>query len=494
MMLGGRFTLFLVGWVVSFGVDASVTGLIQDAETKEALPYANITVLGKYKGTVANAEGRYVLDLEGIAATDTVLFTYMGYQTFKITAARLQEVEIIALQPVAVKLSEVQVLSKVYSAEQIIELVEKNFEKNYSAPPTSQQLFCHKYSLFPVKNGNKVMVKQSDFPGLDKNVFNGLLKKLPNEFIGYQDAIVALYTKGAEHKLVPIKAISLEEGSQQALMKEFEGKLGGFMADFEKTNESKDQYYKIRTGILSHKIGKGETDWDVYKEDSLHYTVQTDLIKSELLFLYHDYTRLESKNWEFITSPHKYLYRLEETTILNDELVYKISFKPKGRGLFQGMLYVSTSTFAILQLDFSFEQGRQTEKIQLFGLGHAMNFKGAHVLFEKGRQGYFVKYLSVHQNESASVDRDFVLVKKQKRLLLDKELNELKLQVDVAFDIQSSWEVLLLDREEIEAQQFDKIEQPSFMKFKKEYVYTPEMWGNHTVLAPTSELAKYRRR
>jgi hypothetical protein len=490
-----KLTVVLWLWLLPlFASQAPIEGRVVDEETKEPLPYTNITVLGKYKGTVANGEGHFVLDLEGVAPTDTVLFVFMGYETFRIISSDLARLSVIPMHPVEVKLLEVPVLSRSLTAKQIIALVEENFARNYYSAPTNERIYCHKYTRFPMKKGNKVEIKKSDFAGLNKNSFNGILKRLPAEFTAYQDAIMELYSRGNEHKLIPKQAISLEEGSQQVLMKELESQMEGFLADFEKTKANKDQYYKVRTGILSHKINSEESDWNTYKEDTANYTIETDLIKSEVLFLYDNYAELESKNWEFVTSPSKYEYKLEETTILNNELVYKISFNPTKRGLFQGTLYVSTGTYAVLQLDFAYANGKQTEKFQLLGVGHAMNFKGGHVIFEKGRQGYFVKYLSAQQNESVRLDRDFSIVKKQKRLFVDKELNELQLQVEVAFDVESSWELLLLDREEIEASQFDKATQPDWMKFKKVYGYTPDMWGNSTILVPTSELKKYKRK
>ena len=55
-------------------------------------------------------------------------------------------------------------------------------------------------------------------------------------------------------------------------------------------------------------------------------------------------------------------------------------------------------------------------------------------------------------------------------------------------------ELLVLDRERMEPGQIENIAEPPFMKFRKEYAYTPEMWENRTVIVPTDELKKYKRR
>lgn len=207
-----------------------------------------------------------------------------------------------------------------------------------------------------------------------------------------------------------------------------------------------------------------------------------------------NYANLKSKNWEFINKAQKYHYELKEITSINDELVYEISFTPRRGGLFEGVMYISMENYAILQLDFAFAEGKKNENFQLLGVGHSMNFKKGHVIFEKGKGGYFLKYLYAQQNESASIDRDFTILKKQKRFLIDKTVNTLKFEAELSFAIYSSWELLILNREPIDVAQFEKVNQPRVIKFKKEYAYTPEMWNNRTVIAPTSALKEFKRK
>jgi hypothetical protein len=497
-------TLWAVFFALNlFATDRPITGTILDFETKEPLPFANIGVLGKHKGTVSNSEGVFILDREDITEDDTLLFQYMGYHALKIKVSELEKLTIVYLHPSIVNLSEIQVVSKNLSAEEIIKLAYKNFDKNHSLAPDKQRIFFHKYGKVPFQKENKVILKETNFVGLDKKTFDELLKKMPNEFIEYQDALVELYSKGDNHKLVPVKGISLEEGSQESIIKEFENKLGDFFNDIEKSMGEKDIYYKIRTGILSRKIGnknKEKADWNNKDEeteedkDTLNYTVQIEEAKEYLRSLLKNYTSVESENLEFINHSNKYEYTLEDVTEFNDELVYKISFMPKKKGLFEGTVYISTSSYAILQLDFAFAKGKKTDTFKLFGYKHSTDFREAHIIFEKGNSGYFVKYLYAKKKEFSSLDRDFAIMKKEKRFFIDKELNEMKIGLDLSFNTENSWEMLVLERDEITPEQYEKIKEPSIMKFKKEYVYTPEMWGNRTVIVPATELKKYKRK
>lgn len=480
-----------------FAIADPTTGIVLDAKTKAPLPFANIVVVGQNRGSVSNSEGHFVLDMDSIAPNDTILFSYVGYETMKVRAEKLKRKSKINMHPARINIKEVEVLYKSLSAREIVALVRKNYPINHPSQNSKQQLFFHKYEKVPFPEENQVILKKSNFDGLDKKTFEEVFSMMPREFIEYQDALVDLYSDGKNHSLVPQEGISLEEASMQAIWKEMENKLSALIDDIQKSHEDEDIYYKFRSGIISQKLKQDSLDnimWEEYKNDTLNYTVETGQIKNDVLSLYKEYASLGSKNWEFIKDRNKYNYVKEEVTVYNDELVYKISFTPGNRGLFEGVMYVSTTSYALLQMDFAFAEGKHSEKFQMLGFGHLTDFKKGRVIYEKGNSGYYAKYINAQQHELASVDRNFSIMKKQKRGLIDKELNEIKLEVQLAFDIESSRELLVLEREEINSQQFKLAEQPLIMKFRKEYAYTSQMWENRTVIVPTSELRKYKRK
>ena len=107
-------------------------------------------------------------------------------------------------------------------------------------------------------------------------------------------------------------------------------------------------------------------------------------------------------------------------------------------------------------------------------------------------EGYFIKYVYAEQDEFASIDRNFSIMRKKKRFMFDKELNEMKFSADMNFNIHGNWELLVMSNQD-EIASFDDIEEPKKVKFKKEYAHTPAMWENSTIVAPTSELSNYKR-
>ena len=61
------------------------------------------------------------------------------------------------------------------------------------------------------------------------------------------------------------------------------------------------------------------------------------------------------------------------------------------------------------------------------------------------------------------------------------------------FETQRNWELLAINRDELESAEFDKVETPDKLKLKKQYAYSPDMWDNPSVIAPTKELKEYKR-
>lgn len=136
-----------------------IKGIVLDAKTKEPLAFANIVVSGQQKGTVSNSEGYYVLAMDGISPSDTVMFYYMGYETLKIKASKLQQLTQVEMKPSSIKLREVHVSSKQLEVREILSLVRKNFAANYPDIPQKRSIFFHKYEKTPFPERTKSHLK-----------------------------------------------------------------------------------------------------------------------------------------------------------------------------------------------------------------------------------------------------------------------------------------------------------------------------------------------
>jgi len=99
---------FMIGPVV-YGqeLERSVTGRVTDANTGEPLPGVNVVVKGKNIGTATNVDGIYLI--EGVSSQDTLVFSFVGYQTQEVVIGSRRTID-IALYPSVEELEEVVVI------------------------------------------------------------------------------------------------------------------------------------------------------------------------------------------------------------------------------------------------------------------------------------------------------------------------------------------------------------------------------------------------
>jgi len=70
----------------------NVSGTVTDSKTKEALPGVNILVKGTTNGTSTNSDGHFNLSVPSLQ--DTLVFTYIGYQTQTVPIAGRSQIDI----------------------------------------------------------------------------------------------------------------------------------------------------------------------------------------------------------------------------------------------------------------------------------------------------------------------------------------------------------------------------------------------------------------
>jgi hypothetical protein len=82
----------------------TVRGKVSDARSHEALAFCNVAVKGQAGGTITNAEGRFQLNLSN--DRDSLIFSYLGYQSMTIQATALLSNPEVFLKPGMVQLQE----------------------------------------------------------------------------------------------------------------------------------------------------------------------------------------------------------------------------------------------------------------------------------------------------------------------------------------------------------------------------------------------------
>ncbi len=81
MLLRKIYILSLFLLLPMLALSQSFTGVVMDSKSGTPLPYANIGVRGKNLGGIADIRGHFQIDLSKSLPTDTVVISYLGYQS-----------------------------------------------------------------------------------------------------------------------------------------------------------------------------------------------------------------------------------------------------------------------------------------------------------------------------------------------------------------------------------------------------------------------------
>ena len=492
------FVFFIVCNLLVWAQKETISGKVLDVETGFVLPFASISFNDFSGGSVSNAEGIYVMDIPVHRLEDSLYFSYMGYETLRASIKSLLIDGNVSLHSALIDLAEIPVYSQTLNTLEIIKLVRENFSKNHPKVNQIQRIFYHSYNNTPFSEANRMEVLKTSFADLDQGLVDEVLEVIPEDIKSYRDVIVDLYSYDAQKKIISIEGISLQESTTLSIQKQIEKKLLSLTEDIEDSFEDDRLYYKLSSGIISTKLEIDESDSKDNDSlmsnnvDSTSYFLKAEYLRNDLDNFLVNTSDLNSDNLEFISKSKKYDYR-KELTLFNDKWVYKISFEPKEHGIFQGVFYISTVNYAILQFDYEFAIGKTTENINLFGIGHKVNYKKVQVIFEKMDTAYFVKYVNAEKKEYFSVDRNFFMKKKEKRFFIDKTLNKIKFSIDMQFESKNSWELLVIDRQNLTKETFELIDEPEKITIKKEVIYSADMWDHGSVIVPNRELINFRR-
>lgn len=151
---------FLFGLAILFccySADAQlfVQGKVFDSESKEPLPFVNISVARKNQGATTGIDGGFRL---GVASTDSLLISYVGYEALKIAVADNIHRSIF-LKPKSFELKEVEVYAGENPAFRIIRRAIENASRN---DPENLSSFSYNgyHKLFATAEGTFDTIQQ----------------------------------------------------------------------------------------------------------------------------------------------------------------------------------------------------------------------------------------------------------------------------------------------------------------------------------------------
>jgi len=469
-----------------------VKGLLLDSKTQEALPYSNIVVLHKYFGTVSNESGYFSLDTTSLSMDDSVSFQYIGYKTKVLLLNELTKKDTIYLTEELISLSEAFVFGNPLDPKTIIKRVIENKDKNYPKRTTKAQTFIRWRNISDIEKAT-LNVKKNSIKELDEASLQNAAAKLPRHNTSYTDFLGDLYfssSKDDSLKIAPTRTVSLEREE----ITELEQMSQVFEKLFKKSSE--EEYWKVKSGILSQKLDIDDPVDEAENDSTSKETSEKGMTNTNGYSKFIDYklsySLMNDKDqWEFLYKTGKYEYSLVGGTKVGGEDVYIIDFTPKSSGLFEGRVYISISTYALIRADYAFASGKTGRDFHMFGVGYSMNFFSGSIFFEKKDDKYCLKYFSLKTGQDFSVERKVSLIKKRKRFLFDKKLKEIKVGLNFEVISEESTEVLILNDNPISHQQYSDFEQKEKMKIIYVDHFDENLWKGYPSIEPTKRMREY---
>lgn len=152
MKLGINITLFL--FCISLFAQKSTEGIIKDAETDEPIPYVNIGIVKKEKGTVSNDLGKFEFEIPTNLLNDTIRFSTIGYQPKSMLAK-----DFVAIMKVN---STIELLPKITELDEVV-VTNKELKEKIIGNKTKKKIVkgVFSYADAGVEMGIKVKIKDS---------------------------------------------------------------------------------------------------------------------------------------------------------------------------------------------------------------------------------------------------------------------------------------------------------------------------------------------
>ena len=460
-------------------------GVVLDAIDHTALPYVNILILKNNRGTISNEKGDFSIDLSDLLPKDTISFQFIGYKTKSITLEQLNTSNTILLSEDIMSIDEVFITNKKMSAEDIVKNVLKNKNTNYVTSFHKDQIFVRERYITDV-NQIQLDYKKSTIQEIKEETLRDFENKTPKHSTSYFDFLANFYIDGAasELKLEPIKAVELTSKN----LAELENYKKLFDQLFLDTSEK--EYWKIKSGIFGEKL-------DV-QEDTLTKPEHSDNRPIEF-YKYQieekiEYVTFKDKDlWEFLHKTGRYNFKLEGTTTTGGESVYIISFTAKKKGLFEGELFITTDTYALLKASYKYSKDKTGKNFNLFGVGYTeSDFQGS-IYFEKNAGNYQLKYFSYNKNYNIRINRKIALQKKRSRFLFDKKLKELKLRLNLNLQVQEAIEYFSIKTAPLTQPEYNSYKESKNMNVLHIDQFDENLWQGYDIIEPTKQIKQYKK-
>lgn len=474
----------------------SFTAKVVDAQTGEPIPYATVQ-LATNSGTITNEEGIFSIGSKQLEKLrDSIYISSMGYNRLSIYPLKAIDT-VLKLTEKLNELDNVFLTTQKLNPEEIMDRVKQNLTANYPSQYTRQKLFFRQ-TLGNKVNRIDVDFKKSTIKELTKELIDSIVRQIPRTSVYYSESVGTLYGNYENQKIEVAKAAKLYDKSKDVT---FEG-FGKRLENIFKENVKPDSYLKIKSGWLSEKIPVNEIGEDSNPQDTTagiqikageDPTVQdiTQSVKGGIGKLYKQLFFQEDSKLDFIKNSNRYEFSQTGMTSMGEEIVYILSFSPKGSKDFSGTVYVNTADFAIMRLDF--HNVKKLYGLKLFGIGYRdIVYKGTSLFSKNNDGGYALTFMELERGVEMTVDRPLTVIEKNKNVKGRRKQNELDLNINFKITATTKSELVVFNTATITEAVYTSAMDSEGVEATYLTAYDPNFWEGHAVIEPNKAIQQFK--
>ncbi|MGB5418553.1 carboxypeptidase-like regulatory domain-containing protein [Algibacter sp.] len=481
-----------------------INAKILDSISLQPIPYATISI-NNNSGVISNENGEFSMYLnDHISDKDSLKIRSLGYETKQFLIKNFTE-DVILLNSKSIELKEVMLSNKNYSPEEIIEKIKENLSNNYDFSFIKSKLF-YRASYYSKLLKNDVKLKKSTIPEFNQQFIDSLLIALPKDADDYTEILADLYGKTGvvdAQKIDIIKASHLYDKSKELSFEGYEEKFNNII----KKHVKRDSYFKIKSGIFGT---KEEIDSSYFENANAKDVEETQAMleekkkqeqerkkdfanyrKSSIVDLQRNSFIFEDNYLNFLNKSNRYDFKVEDYSFLNDEFVYKISFTPKRKEDYKGIIYVNTDDFAIIRIDY--ENVKVLKNFRLLGISYNHYLKKGTLIYAKNNSDkYALKYADMEEGSKFGIKRPLTIIEKNKHTKGRRKQNQLSSDIHFAMSNTQKTELVVFGNESISETAFNNFEETP--KVEPVYLpkYDPEFWKGYNVMEPNKAIKDFK--
>ncbi len=301
---------FFLFFIATISAQTVIEGKVIDAESGDPIPFASVVIKGTAVGSPTDFDGFY--RIEGDAASDTILVSFIGYETkYKVYKKGVTQTINFQLTPEAKSLDDFVVFARKQEnpAFAIMRSVIDNKSKN-----DKRTLDAYEYESY-----NKIQI---DVDNISEQLRD---KKYMQKISAVLDSIEVI--AGEDGK--PVLPLFISESLSKFYYRD------NPRLQKEEIQRTRIKGVAIEDGsLISQIIGSSFQEYNFYQN-------RMNIVEKEFASPIGD-------AWRLI-----YDYELQDSLYLGDEFVYLLEFKPKNDQelAFFGKLWISTTDFGLKQID-----------------------------------------------------------------------------------------------------------------------------------------------